>query len=75
MNKDMQFLVECLSEDIIQMLMDDYHYSIDQAADVLYTSHTYSLLEDEKAELYYQGAVYVYDMLKQELEKQNIVSK
>ena len=75
MNKDMQFLVECLSEDIIQMLMDDYHYSIDQAADVLYNSHTYSLLENEKAELFYQGAVYVYDMLKQELEKQNIVNK
>ena len=67
MNKDIQFLIECLSEDLIAMLMETYGVSLDEAADKLYNSHTYSLLENEQAGLYYQGSVYVFDMLQEEL--------
>lgn len=68
MNKDIQFLIECLTEDLIAMLMDTYGVSLDEAADKLYNSHTYSLLENEQSGLYYQGSVYVFDMLQEELE-------
>ena len=67
MNKDAQFLIECLSEDLIAMLMETYGVSLDEAADKLYNSHTYSLLENEQAGLYYQGSVYVFDILREEL--------
>lgn len=69
MNKDTQFLIECLSEDLIAMLMDTYGMSLDEAADKLYNSHTYSLLEKEESGLYYQSAVYVFDILQEELKK------
>ena len=67
MNKDAQFLIECLTEDLIAMLMDAYGVSLDEAADQLYNSRTYSLLENEDSGLYYQSAVYVFDMLREEL--------
>ena len=67
MNKDAQFLIECLTEDLIAMLMDTYGVSLDAAADRLYNSRTYSLLENEDSGLYYQSAVYVFDMLREEL--------
>ena len=67
MNKDAQFLIECLTEDLIAMLMDTYGVSLDEAADRLYNSRTYSLLENEDSGLYYQSAVYVFDMLQEEL--------
>ena len=67
MNKDAQFLIECLTEDLIAILMDTYGVSLDEAADQLYNSRTYSLLENEDSGLYYQSAVYVFDMLQEEL--------
>ena len=67
MNKDAQFLIECLTEDLIAMLMDTYGVSLDEAADRLYNSRTYSLLENEDSGLYYQSAVYVFDMLREDL--------
>ena len=67
MNKDAQFLIECLTEDLIAMLMDTYGVSLDEAADRLYNSRTYSLLENEDSGLFYQSAVYVFDMLREEL--------
>ena len=67
MNQDAQFLIECLTEDLIAMLMDTYGVSLDEAADQLYNSRTYSLLENEDSGLYYQSAVYVFDMLREEL--------
>ena len=70
MNKDAQFLIECLTEDLIAMLMETYGVSLDEAADKLYNSHTYSLLENEQSGLYYQGSVYVFDILREELELQ-----
>ena len=60
-------MIECLTEDLIAMLMDTYGVPLDEAADQLYNSRTYSLLENENSGLYYQSAVYVFDMLREEL--------
>ena len=66
-NRDKQFMIECLTDSLIQMLMEDCGYDIQTAMHKLYTSATYKKLENENTGLYYQGAVYIYDMLKQEL--------
>ena len=50
-----------------QMLIEDYGYDIPTAMHTLYTSNKYRKLEDERTGLYYQSAVYLYDILKQEL--------
>ncbi|MBQ7449006.1 MAG: hypothetical protein IJS73_04275 [Paludibacteraceae bacterium] len=51
------------------MLIEDYGYDIPTAMHTLYTSNTFRRLEDERTGLYYQSAVYLYDILKQELNK------
>ena len=66
-NRDKQFMIECLSEAVVQMLVEDNGYDIPTAIHMFYTSDTFRKLEDERTGLYYQSAVYLYDMLQQEL--------
>lgn len=67
--RDKQFMIECLTADLIQMLMEDRGLSIAEAMSMLYNSKTYEKLEDERTGLYYQGAVYVMEFLEEELRK------
>ena len=50
------------------MLMEDHGLSMEQALDTVYRSHTYEKIERASTGLFYQGAVYVMDMLEEELE-------
>ena len=68
-NIDKQFMIECLTDAVIQMLMEDEGLDIQTAMHTLYTSDTYRKLENEATGLYYQSPVYLYDLLKQELKK------
>lgn len=67
--RDKQFMIECLTADLIQMLMEDRGLSMAEAMSMLYNSKTYEKLEDERTGLYYQGAVYVMEFLEEELRK------
>ena len=67
--QDVQFQIECLTNELIIMLMDDYGLSMEHALDTVYGSNTYKKIERPSTGLYYQGAVYVMDMLKEELGK------
>ena len=51
-----EFMIEELSSEIIQMLMDIY-----------YNSDTFDRLSNPATGLYYQSAGYVYDFLKKEI--------
>lgn len=68
MRKYKQFLVESLVKELIEMLIKDYGWNMQKSMDVVYSSETFAKLEDERSGLYYQGAVYVYSFLKQEIE-------
>lgn len=68
MDKDAQFLVECLTVELAQMLVEEYGWDIKFALDELYRSQTFAKLNDPATGLYYQGAVYVFQFLKNELE-------
>ena len=61
-----QFLIETLCEDLIPMIMMEFQMTDKEAIDKLYTSNTFSKIEDEKTGLYYQSAVYVFDIFKEE---------
>lgn len=68
MNKDIQIEVDFLATDLTQMLMERYGWDMMKALDVLYGSDTFAKVNDPECGLYYQGAVYVFDFLKNEIE-------
>ena len=63
---DRQFMIECLCEDIVPMIMEEYHLTDKEVFDRLYKSKTFSKIEAPETGLYYQSPVYVFDMLKEE---------
>lgn len=68
MSKDISLEVEFLATDLTQMLMEHYGWDMMKALDVLYSSETFARLNDPECGLYYQGAVYVFSFLKNEIE-------
>lgn len=68
MSKDIQFQIECLSVELMEMLMETYGWDIKKCADELYGSQTFERLNDVECGLYYESAVYVFSFLKNEIE-------
>lgn len=68
MTQDIRFQIECLATELIQMLMAEYGWDIRRALDELYSSATFAKLNDPECGLYYQGAVYIFQFLKSEIE-------
>lgn len=68
MTQDIQFQIECLATELVEMLMAEYGWDIHRALDELYTSQTFAKLNDPQCGLYYQGAVYIFQFLKSEIE-------
>lgn len=68
MTQDIQFQIECLAAELAEMLMTEYSWDIQRALDELYASATFSKLNDLECGLYYQGAVYIFQFLKSEIE-------
>lgn len=62
-----QFQIECLTNELVTMLMEERDLTMEQAMDIIYGSHTFEKVEKSSTGLYYQGAVYVMDMLREEL--------
>lgn len=67
-NQHIQFQIECLTTELIEMLMEEYNWDLQKAFDQLYSSETYSKLNDPECGLYYEGAVYIFSFLKNEIE-------
>lgn len=57
-----------LSIEIVQILMDEWHYSMMEAMNLFYNSDTFELLSNPSTGLYYQSAGYVFDFLKKEIQ-------
>lgn len=68
MTQNIQFQIECLATELTEMLMTEYRWDIRRALDELYTSETFAKLNDPECGLYYQGAVYIFQFLKSEIE-------
>ena len=63
-----QFQIECLSADIVEMLKNTYGWDMKKSFDELYGSDTFKLICNPETGLYYEGAIYVFQYLKTELE-------
>ena len=68
-----QLLKDELCVEIAGFLVDEYHYSPEDAIDVLYTSETFERLQDDATGLYYQSPGYVYSFLQNELKTARVV--
>lgn len=69
MSKNIQFQIECVSTELTEMLMKKYGWSTKKALDQLYASETFKRLCTPACGLYYEGAVYVFSLLENEIEK------
>lgn len=72
-SEQIQLLKDDLCVEIAGYLVDDFHYTPEEAIDVLYTSETFDRLQDNDTGLYYQSAGYVYSFLQNELTKARVV--
>lgn len=68
MSQDIQFQIECLAAELTEMLMVSYGWDMQRALDELYSSETFAKLNDPECGLYYEGAVYIFQFLKSEIE-------
>jgi hypothetical protein len=66
--EQIQLMKDELTTELAGYLVDDYHYTPEEAIDVLYTSETFERLQNDATGLYYQSPGYVYSFLKNELE-------
>lgn len=67
--QDIQFMIEDITSDLAYMLVEQKHYTIEQAVDIIYKSKTYQALSRPETGLYSQSSGYVYEYLMQELEE------
>lgn len=57
------FLIDNIINEMMQFLMEDYDYSLDEALNIIYTSDVMRMLEQVEDELYLQSSSYVYELL------------
>ena len=62
------YLVDCVTSDIICFLIKDRGITRDEAMDILYNSKTYHLLCNFETHMYRESSSYVYEWLKEELK-------
>jgi hypothetical protein len=67
-----QLMKDELSVELTGFLMDDFHYTPEEAIETLYTSETFERLQDDATGLYYQSPGYVYSFLLNELNNAKV---
>ena len=68
-DSQIKMMQEDLLSELVTMVMECWHYSINEALDTVYNSETFSHLTDKNTGLYYQSAGYVYSFLDNELKE------
>lgn len=60
-NADVQFMKECVTSEVIKLIMEEQDLGIEEAIHQFYTSKTFAKLDNEQTKLYTQSPVYVLD--------------
>ena len=61
-------MVEGITSDLIQLLMDRKHYTLPQAVESVYNSEIYSALQRPSSNLYAESPGYIFEYLLKELD-------
>ena len=59
---------EGAAKDLVKFLMKDYNLTLVEAIERLYESETYAKICNPKTGLYFQGSIYLYSFLKNEID-------
>lgn len=70
--EQIQLMKDDVATELAGYLVDDFHYTPQQAIDVLYTSETFERLQDDATGFYYQSPGYVYSFLQNELARARV---
>ncbi len=65
---DFKYMKEGIAADLAEILVNNYGMNPVQALDALYNSETYAKLSNPATGLYYQSSLYVFSILKEELQ-------
>ncbi len=68
-------MTECITSDLIQLLIDRDQYTLPQAVEVVYGSNIYNALLRPTSSLYFQSSGYVYSLLKDEMNSNTHVGE
>ena len=61
--KDIDYMNECTTRDVMQLLVDEKQLSLNEAMNLFYNSKTFRLLMNPETGFYYQSSIYVFDVL------------
>ena len=67
MNNEVRFLIDALIERLVLLVMDDFKLSLLDALSLVYNSQLYEKITDLETGLYYQSALYNYELLRKEI--------
>ena len=62
-----KMMQEDMYADLIQILMEEYGYTLEKAMETLYNSETFARLQNTDTGMFYQSPGYVYSFLANEL--------
>jgi len=65
--QEFRFMVEGITSDLIQLLIDRKQYTLPRAVEVVYSSNIYNALLRPTSDLYTQSSGYVFSLLEKEL--------
>jgi hypothetical protein len=65
--QEFKFMVEGITSDLIQLLMDRKSYTLPHAVEAVYSSNTYNALLRPQSNMYFQSSGYVFSLLNDEL--------
>lgn len=67
MNNEARFLIDALIERLVLLVMDEFKLSLLDALSLVYNSQLYEKITDLETGLYYQSALYNYELLRKEI--------
>ncbi len=73
MTNQQQEMIEYTTQEVIGYLMEDNGITMEQAMEQFYMSDTFEKLSDVETGLYLDGSAYVYEMLKREKIRHQII--
>lgn len=72
--QEFKFMVEDITSDLIQLLMNRKHYSLPNAVEAVYGSNIYNALLRPTSGLYTQSSGYIYSLLENDLCNSNTIT-
>lgn len=67
MSDETRFLIDALVERLTLLVMEEYKLSVTEALSLVYNSQLYEKIVDVETGLYYQSALYNYNLLRREI--------